>query len=573
MVIDGTGTPRKRADVGIRDGLIVAVGQVDEPATQTIDADGLVVAPGFIDLHTHYDAQIFYDPTLSPSPFHGVTTIVGGNCGLTLAPVSRGDQEFLGGLLASVESVPAATVKAAVDFNWETYGDFLTVVERLALGINVAFMVGHSALRRAVMGEASSERNASQAEITAMCTLLSEAIAAGGLGFSSANVVLHRDATGRQSPPGFAEASEFLALAEVCGRFPGTSIEFIPASVFEGFTPQDLELMAKMSHLADRRLNWNTLLLNRRDPELPWRQLNATDEALRLGGRVVPLFMLQNGPRRRGFGTDQAYRSMPGWEELIGISNGERVQLLSDPDTRKRLYAALVAQKTGVGALNVEWDDYYVNDVGGGWDSTLSGRRIGDIAAERSVSAFDAMLDVAVGAQLEVGFVRYDYPLDGSNDWAQDLRVELLKDPRVIWGVSDAGAHQDILCGADFPTRTLGELVRERQLFSLEEAVHKFTDIPAKLYGLRGRGRLGVGCHADVIVFDEATIGVGPLEILHDLPAGGSRLATHSTGMEHVLVGGDRLVVGGQLTEARNGHLLRSGRDTDTTTVSTPMPE
>jgi len=562
-VVDGTGAPPRAADVSVRDGRIVGIGENDEPARRTIDADGLTVIPGFIDLHAHYDAQVFWDQALSPSPLHGVTTVVAGNCGLTLAPVQPGDEDFLTRLLARVEAIPVEALTAGVTFAWRTFPEFLDIVESLPLGLNIGFMVGHSAIRRAVMGADASAREATPEELDAMRALLSEAIAAGGLGFSTANVVTQVDGDGRPTPPNFATPEEFVKLSEVCGWHPGTSIEFIPGSFLRGFSDEEIELMADMSAAANRHLNWNTPLVNKMAPDLYKRQLSATDIAAQRGGRVVPMFMPQNGPTQQDFLRGYVFRALPGWGWLFDLPPDERIEALKDRSARDRLRAALDAETAGLAVtMRASWGEYFVNEPADPELQHLEGRRIGDIARERGVSDFDAVLDIAVAAKLRVGFVRYGYT--GADEWTSAARTEVLRDPRVVLGASDAGAHMDMMVGADFPTRCLGELVREKGLFSLEELVHQFTEVPARLYGLRDRGTLTEGAWADLVVLDPDKVDAGKLHTINDLPAGAPRLVTESSGVQRVCVAGVDIAVEGELTAERAGHLIRSGRDTDT---------
>ena len=562
-VIDGTGAPARVAGIGIRHGRVVAVGDLDESGRVVIDAGDLVVAPGFIDLHSHYDAQVFWDTTLTPSCLHGVTTVVGGNCGLTLAPVSAADQDFLTRLLARVEAIPVEALLAGVEYTWSSYPEFLDAIEAKPLGLNMGFMVGHSAVRRAVMGPAASERAASPEELRAMCAVLSQALSAGGFGFSTANVPTQVDGDGRPTPPNFATPEEFVELSRVCGEHGGTSIEFIPGSFLQGFSDEEMNLMADMSAAANRPLNWNTPLINRSNPDIYRRQLSASDMARQKGGRVVPLFMAQNGPTQQDFLRGYVYRSLPGWGWLFDLPVPERIAALRQPETRKRLRDALDAETTGLAVtMRGSWGQHIVNDVRDPELRYLEGRRISDIAAERNVSDFDAVIDVAVAANLEVGFVRYSF--GNADEWTTKARAEVLKDPRVVLGASDAGAHMDMMVGADFPTRCLGELVREKGIFTLEEMIHQFTEIPARLYGLRDRGRIEPGTWADLVVFDPATVDAGPLRTVNDLPAGASRLMTESVGVHHVLVAGQALVEDNKVTGVRAGRLLRSGRDNDT---------
>jgi N-acyl-D-aspartate/D-glutamate deacylase len=562
-VVDGTGAAARPADVGVRDGRIVSLGRTDESARRTVDADGLTVLPGFVDLHAHYDAQVFWDQSLSPSPLHGVTTVVGGNCGLTLAPVEPGDEDFLTRLLARVEAIPVEALTAGVAFRWNTFAEFLDVVESLPLGLNIGFMVGHSAIRRAVMGAGASSDAASPEQLDAMRALLSGAIAAGGLGFSTANVVTQVDGDGRPTPPNFATRDEFVGLSEVCGWHPGTSIEFIPGSFLRGFSDDDIDLMADMSAAANRHLNWNTPLVNKTAPEMYQRQLQASDVATARGGRVVPMFMPQNGPTQQDFLRGYVFRSLPGWGSTFDLPVDERIRALADPAVRDRLRAALDAETTGLAVtMRSAWGEYVVNEPADPALSHLQGRRVGDIARERGVTDFDAALDIAVEAKLEVGFVRYAY--SSADEWTSAARVDVLRDPRVVLGASDAGAHMDMMVGADFPTRCLGELVREKSIFTLEEMIHQFTEVPARLYGLRDRGTLVEGAWADIVLLDPDKVDAGTLHTVRDLPAGAPRLVTESAGIHRVLVSGTEVAVEGEITDERPGHLIRSGRDTDT---------
>jgi N-acyl-D-aspartate/D-glutamate deacylase len=560
-VVDGSGAPGSPGDVGIVDGRVVAVGAVHDEANVTIEGDGLVVAPGFIDLHSHYDAQLFWDPTLSPSPLHGVTTAVSGNCGLTLAPAAPADREFLTRLLARVEAIPVEALLAGVSYQWESFAELLDVVEAKPLALNIGFMVGHSAIRRAVMGPAASTDKASTAQIEAMRAVLGAALAAGGFGFSTANVATQVDGDGRPTPPNLAEPVEFIALAAECGQHPGTSIEFIPGSFLSGFSESDIELMADMSAAANRHLNWNTPLINRAAPDLYRRQLAATDVARARGGRIVPMFMPQNGPLRHDFKEAYVFRAIPGWADLFALEGEARIKALADPATRAQLKASVDAQTEGLALVVRNWGGYDVNDIGDPALAHLIGRNIGELAAERGVSPFDAMLDVVVQAKLDVGFVRYQYPND---EWTTSARLDVLKDPRVVLGASDAGAHGEMMVGADFPTRCIGELVRQKGIFTVEEMVHQFSDVTAQLYGLKERGRIAPGMWADIVIFDLDRVGAGPMKKVQDLPAGASRLTTESTGVEHVLNAGMEVVRHGAFTGHLPGRLLRSGRDTVT---------
>ena len=254
--------------MAVSDGRIVAVGAVDGSARREIDLDGRLVTPGFIDLHTHYDAQVFWDRWLTPSPSHGVTTVISGNCGLTLAPMKPENQDFAVRLLANVEGIPSEAIASGVDFSWSSFPELLDRVEAMSLGVNVGLMVGHSAIRRHVMGDAASAETANEGQLAEMCLILDEALAHGGFGFSTATAPTHLDGDGRPTPPNFASVSEFVALSAVCARHEGTSLEFIARTSQKGFDQADRDLMSAMSQAAQRVLNWNTPVISKEDPSL-----------------------------------------------------------------------------------------------------------------------------------------------------------------------------------------------------------------------------------------------------------------------------------------------------------------
>ena len=466
---------------------------------------------------------MFWDATLTPRrAATAVTTVIGGNCGLTLAPVAPHDRDYLTRLLARVEAIPVEALVAGLEYRWSTYPEFLDVLEASALGPNIGFMVGHSAVRRAVMGPAASERAATPDELAAMCELLSEAIGAGGMGFSTANVETQVDGDGRPTPPNFATSEEFVALAAVCGRHPGTSIEFIPGSFLKGFSDEDIELMADMSAAANRHLNWNTPLINKAAPSCSRRQLWATDVARYAGGGwIVPLYMAQNGPTQQDFLRGYVYRALPDWGWLFELGVAERIQALADPAARERLRAALD------GVCPPGWPSPSARRGARTTSTRSRGRTCSTWRAggyRRSPpSAASATSTPCSTSPWPPGWRSASCATRPARvtKWTKAARLEVLKDPRVVLGASDAGAHVDMMVGADFPTRCLGELVRDRGVFSLEEMVHQFTDVPAQLYGLRDRGRLTPGSFADIVILDPDVVGAGPLRTVPDLPGPG----------------------------------------------------
>jgi N-acyl-D-aspartate/D-glutamate deacylase len=559
-VVDGTGGPRHRADVGIRSGRVVGVGAVDEDATRTIDADGLVVAPGFIDIHTHYDAQVLWDPATTPSPFHGVTSIVGGNCGFTIAPVEPSEVEYLTRMLARVEGMPLEALLAGVPYDWRSFGEYLDRLDG-TLAVNAGFLVGHSAIRRVVMGDDAVGHEARPEQVDAMSRLLGESIAAGGLGFSSSQATTHNDGDGDPVPSRAATPDELVALAREAGRHEGTTLEFIPA--VGGFKEQHLELMARMSEAADRPLNWNVLVPNAARAELAWQALQASDYAAERGGRVialtVPDVMRTHLTFKAGFVLD----ALPGWNKTMALPPAEKMRALADPAERARLAERASSDEAGMLRGLARWENMTIVETFAPANEGLVGRRVGDIAAERGQAPFDALLDVVLADELRTVLLP---PLAGNDDASWELRRDIWRDERAVVGASDAGAHLDMLSTFSYSTAML-RACRERGLMPLEEAVHLLTDRQARLYGIKGRGRVAEGGCADLVLFDEDRVAPAPVVWRNDLPAGAGRLYAGAEGIDRVLVNGVEIVRSGELTGERPGTLLRSGRDTETVTA------
>jgi N-acyl-D-aspartate/D-glutamate deacylase len=567
MVVDGSGRKARRADVGILDGRVVAVGKVDDQSSQEIDADGRVVCPGFVDVHTHYDAQLFWDPTFSPSPLHGVTTVVAGNCGISLAPVGPDDQEFIARLLSRVEAIPLESLAEGLSFSWKEFPEFLDVVESMDLMVNVGFLVGHSALRRFVMGESASGAHASKQQLAAMVRSLDLAIEAGALGFSSSESSTQFDGDGRPTPPNFASDAELVALARVCGSHPGTSLEYVPVSAGWGFDDdeQDLRLLAAMSRAARRQVNWNSVLLRYPGkPDIQDRQLDSADFGREDGATIVPMIIPHNFRVRTDLlQSDVGFRTQPGFEELFDLPPAQRLATLKSPEVRADLKAQLHASDLfATVAFRGSLGEHVVSDVGPPDMQRYVGRTVSDIAQERRSELLDVMLDLATEASLDIGFTRHVVPIDTAEERA--LRRRVLRDPRVVLGASDGGAHVRGVINTEYSTASFAELVRDDDIFTVEELVQEFTDIPARLYGLKGRGRLQPGAYADVVIFDPDTIGTSPVSLREDLPGGAPRLFSSGVGISSVLVGGEEVVRHGEFTERRPGQLLRSGRDSAT---------
>jgi len=560
-VIDGTGSIRRRADVGIEGGRIETIGDLaNAEAATTIDATGKLVTPGFVDVHTHYDAQVFWDGSVSPSPLHGVTTVLAGNCGFSIAPLSdnAADGEYLMRMLARVEGMPLESLEQGVPWDWTSTADYLDAVDG-TVGPNVGFMVGHSAVRRIVMGEEANQREANEDEVDAMVRLLEESLEAGGLGFSSSWARTHNDGDRRMVPSRYATREELLALAGAAGRHEGTSLEFIPM-VGLGFEPWAVELMADLSVAAQRPLNWNLLALTAATAEHAQRQLGAGDVARARGGKVIALTIPHSFGIRLSFASGFVLDAIPGWEEAMLLPRAEKLELFGDASARARLNEQAQAPDNPMRFL-ADWSTKRIFDVVADENRPYVGRRIGEIATEQGRDPWDVLSDIALADELLTSF-GIDPPPESDDDWK--ARVEIWRDPRAVVGASDAGAHLDLLATFNYTTALLGAAVRERQLLSFEEAVHLLTDVPARLYGLVDRGRLEPGWHADVAVIDPATVASDEVNMRYDLPGGAGRLYAGARGIDDVVVNGVPIVRGGTLTDARPGSVLRSGRDTRT---------
>ena len=559
-VVDGTGAAPVRADVLLEGDRVEAIAPgVGAGADTVIDAAGLLVAPGFVDLHTHYDAQLFWDPNASPSPLHGVTTVLGGNCGFSLAPLAPEHADYISRMMARVEGMPLAALQAGLPWDWGSFGDWLGRLDG-RIAVNAGFLVGHSTLRRLVMGERAVGGAANPADLDAMVAALHAALGEGALGFSTSQVHTHNDGDGQPVPSRAAARDEMERLAAAVREHEGTTVELIVPGCLNGFTDDEIDFLARMSLLADRPVNWNVLGVSAMNPDGAWSQLGAGTAAAARGATVVALTLPHTMQLRLSFEHGAILDGLPGWREVFALPVEERMAALSDPETRRRLDAGSQSDEAGILRHLAVWDRLIFEETFAPENAGLEGRSVGQVATERGVTPFDALLDVVVADRLRTGLRP---PIgESEEDWV--LRAKAWQDPRAIVGGSDAGAHLDTMCGAIYSTSMLGDGVRARGLLSWEEAVRQLTDIPARLYGLRDRGRLVPGAFADVVAFDPDSIGHGAVRTRNDLPGGASRLYADAVGVAHVLVNGTEIVRAGEFTGAVPGRVLRSGTDTDT---------
>ncbi|MFI5619572.1 amidohydrolase family protein [Streptomyces sp. NPDC051567] len=565
-VVDGTGAPAFTADVGLRGGRIAVVappGTVTEAARTAEDASGLVLAPGFVDPHTHYDAQLFWDPYATPSMHHGVTTVAGGNCGFTLAPLNParpGDADYTRRMMSRVEGMSLRALEEGVDWGWSTFGEYLDALEG-RIAVNAGFMVGHCALRRHVMGEAATGGQPTPGQLREMTLLLHGAMDAGAWGLSTTQSATHSDGAGAPVASRHARPAELIALAGAVGEHEGTQLEAIVAGCLDQFSDEEGDLLVAMSAAAGRPLNWNVLTIDAAVPERVPRQLAVSARARAAGGRVVALTMPILTPMNMSLGTFCALNLIPGWGEVLGLPVPERIARLRDPSVRAELLRRAGSKEAGVFRRLADFGRYVIGDTYSKENAGLSGRVVRDLAAERGQDPFHCLVEICAGDGLRTVL----WPMPTDNDPASwTLRQETWLHEDVLLGGSDAGAHLDRMCGAPYTTRFLGDCLRGRRLVPLERAVRMLTDDPARLFGLRGRGRITEGFHADLVLFDPERIDAGPARLVHDLPGDSPRLDARALGVVSVRVNGVETVRDGEVTGAVPGTVLRSGRDTRT---------
>ncbi|HUF97780.1 MAG TPA: amidohydrolase family protein [Ilumatobacter sp.] len=563
VVVDGTGSERRHADIGVLDGRITAIGDIDDSSARVVDADGRIVSPGFVDVHTHLDAQAFWDPDLSPTPLHGVTSVFSGNCGFTIAPLNAAAGEYLMPMLAKVEGMPLQSLREGVPWNWQSTADYLDALDG-QLVINAGFMVGHSAIRRVVMGAAATDRAATADELDGMCALLRAGLAAGGIGFSTTTSDTHNDADGNAVPSRLADRAEMLALATVCGEFEGTSLELLPRGA-TGLGPFDddvAELMVAMSVAARRPLNWNVISPTSGNLDSCLSKLEVGDAAAAAGGKVVGLTMPVDMKARFSFHAGFVLELFDGWSEIMNASTDAKMRAFADPAQRAR-YRELAEGTANLRHLT-KWHDLVLVETFAESTARFAGMRVGDVSEILGCDPFNALIDVVIADDMRTTFTRESRPPTQA-DW--DARLRVWQDPRALIGASDAGAHLDMIAAFRYSTGFLQEAVREQRLLPLERAVQMLTQAPARLYGVRDRGTLCVGGKADVLVFDEDTIGSEAVATRFDLPGGAGRLYADPIGIDHVFCNGVEIAAGGGYTGQRSGVILRSGRDTMTPTM------
>ena len=543
LLVDGTGNAARHADVAVRDGVIAEVGDISDGAHRTIDASDLVVAPGFIDHHTHYDAQICWDATTSCSPWHGVTSVVMGNCGVGLAPCRPEAREIATWDLVNVEAIPFDVLQAGITWDWETFPEFMDAASKRGSGINLGFMCALTPFRHYVMGEESMDRAASAEETRQIAGLLREAMNAGALGFSTTYGPQHIGYQGRPLACRMASQDEVLAYCGVLRELGKGTIE-LNLNARPGEVDAEEEALIDLFMTASERpVTWIAMLVRDDQPDLCRKTLEQTQALLDRGARPQvscrPFIMQIN--LRNPF----AFSNQPAWNQVFNRPVEEQVRIYRDPAFRDSVRGSM--QGHFFQRLDVHYSEH--ESLQG-----LLGKSVHEIAKSRGSDPVDTLLDIALEGDLMV-----DFSMEALNT-DEDALSHLVTHDQTLIGLSDGGAHVDQLCDAGYCTWLLGHWVREKQALSLERAVQRITSEPADFFGLHHRGRIAEGKAADFAIFDLERVGSDRRpEMRHDLPAGGRRMVMQARGVEYTIVNGEVLYEGQKHTGALPGQVLRSG--------------
>jgi N-acyl-D-amino-acid deacylase len=562
IVVDGTGTARRRIDVGVREGRIAELGRLDgRVATDVIDADGLIVAPGIVDAHTHYDPQLTFDPIASMSSYHGVTTVLAGNCGFSIAPTKADTRPFIQALFAKVEQMHPSAMDA-IRWDFESFPEFLDAREG-NLGVNMACYVGHSNIRRWVMGEDGSRRSATPDEIAAMADVVRGAMRAGAAGLSSSHAPTHLDGDDRPVPSRFAGRDELLALAAAAGGGGPGTIAYLPESAIGGVTAEDEDLLIELGRVSGLPVIIQGIGgRNKVDaPTATWDRAKVfLERATALGAPVYSLLIAR--PPDRPLRLDENcfhFLSVPSWSAMLALAHDDRVALLRDPAARDELRYAVENYNRdpakGTTTPPPMWTTVLIDHVARPEHEKLVGRTIADVAAETGQAPADVLLDLALAEDLATEF-RWSWETD---EWSAAV-AEAQRDPRLIIGTSDGGAHLARDDGADWSSWFLRNWVLEREVWSLEEGIRQITQYPAALLGFADRGTIEVGKWADLFLFDPDEIDAGRKEFVRDLPGGAGRFKAWPVGVKATIVNGVPIVVDLQPTGATPGHVVRPAR-------------
>lgn len=543
-VVDGSGLPSFVADVGVKDGRITEVGRLKDGAARTIDAAGLAVSPGFIDHHTHLDAQMLWDPYGTCEPQHGVTSVVMGNCALSLAPVRAGIEDAIVKSFIRVEAIPRIALEQGVKWNWHSYGEYLDNLEG-KVGINVGGLVGHIAVRHHAMGEEAVERKATGTELQKMRGLVLDAMEGGALGMSTNRNDRHMREDGKPVASRLADDEEFFALADVLGdRNAGVIETILGRNKIEHF-----QWYHELAKRTQRPILWQSLQHRWAEPNLWREQLAAVEPIFKAGYQAYGLSHTVPLVRHFTLKDCQIFDEFPVWKNLMFLPVEVRKQAFADPETRKKLRADLASPAPT--NFHKRWDIPKVEKVVKPENQKYVGKTIEELGKMRNQDPLDAFLDLALEEDLGTIF----WNANNGGDW--NAMGEILRSPYVLIGTSDAGAH--VLFGADFGygTTLLGLWVRERQVMTLEQAIYKLTFHPASIFGLQGRGLLRPGYAADIAIFDPNTVHAEEPEWADDFPANSKRMVQRAVGMHYTIVNGTVINDHERMTGDLPGQVLR----------------
>ena len=545
-IVDGTGTPAFMGDLGVADGRIRSIGpSAGQTAERVLDADGLVLAPGFVDPHTHYDAQIAWDPLLTCSPWHGVTTVIMGNCGVGVAPVRPETREILMQDLVNVEAIPYDVMKAGIDWQWESYGQYLDAVGRDGLGINVAGLVAFTPLRHYVMGEASFERAATGDEIATMRRLLREALEAGAFGFTTTTSRNHVGYQGRPLACRNASREELIGVAEGLRDAGRGAIEIILNSGgMYAVGDEDVELLRQLTRATGRPVTWLALFAHPGDPAFHDQTFAKLGDLVKQAiPQVTPRPIMSQGDLK----SPTMFGSFVSWQRAFNRTPAEQIALYRDPEFREAFRQELESRKR-----SHMWGQMRVLEVGRPELSGHVGRTLEELAAAQGKRPVDAYFDLGIADGLETRFQSSTFNFDPAG-------IErLITDDRCLIGLSDGGAHVDFICDVGYATALLDLWVRKRRALTLEKAVHKLTQVPATVFGIPDRGVLAEGKVADLVLFDPDTVSAKTPRYAYDLPCNGRRLVAESEGIKATFVAGTQLYDEGRHSGAMPGRVLRS---------------
>ncbi|HXV06774.1 MAG TPA: amidohydrolase family protein [Burkholderiales bacterium] len=547
LVVDGTGAPARHADIAIRDGRISQIGRVSGTAKASIDAADCVVAPGFIDPHTHYDAQICWDGALTPSCWHGVTSVVLGNCGVGIAPCRPGTREVAMRDLVNVEAIPYEVLERGIAWDWETFPEYLDAAQRRKPVLNLAFLAPLTPLRHYVMGEASMERAATAEETVRIAALLAGAMDAGAFGFSSTILNQHLGFRGRPLACRMASRDELKAYANVLRDKAKGAIEVALTRQIGVLEEDQCEMLDLLLEQSGRPVTFIALFDRDDLPEAVRDTLRRAAPLIARGARpqTSPLPLTREVDMRSPF----SFAAFPSWKRVFADKRKEAQKAVyRDPAFRNQFREELKNPMTFG-----NWERITLHEVRSAAMKRFEGCSVAEIAAAQGKDGVDAFLDLTLADDLELEFTMTSF------NTRVDRMSELLNNPSVLIGLGDGGAHVDMLCDAGYPTYLLGTWVRERGVLGLEEAVRRLTSDPADLFGIRDRGRLLPGLAADVTIFDPASVGSSNRgERRYDLPGGGKRMVMPSRGVRYTIVNGAVTYAEGALTGAAQGRVLRS---------------